>query len=459
MSRRVRNHLFRSVEVLAEGSSIIECLLSERRTEEVIDLLTDCQDLAVALGTRIETLRGMGTNVVPELEKYCELVYELGECVTAAEETTAVYQALTAQVEIVRQALKKEIPDKREAIFIPYKASMWDSLESVWRVAAEDESCEAFVIPIPYFDKNGDGSFGKMHYEGDLYPDDVPVTDWRKYSIEDRQPDMIFFHNPYDEYNTVTSVHPDYYSEKLKEFTDSLVYIPYFMLKEADPQDQAEVEIISHFVQTKGVINADTVVVQSEAMKQIYVNEYLKFAKDLGLTGKHLDRSYQEQRILGLGSPKVDKVLSTKKEKLDVPEEWLELMRRPDGSRRKVIFYNTGLSAMLSGGEKWLDKIEDTFRYMKEQWSDAVFLWRPHPLMHNTIQSMRPHLWERYRKIETAYQAEAWGIYDDTTDLDRAIALSDAYYGDGSSVAQLFEAAGKPAMLQCVEALYDWSNK
>lgn len=451
MSRRVRNHLFRSVETLAEGTSIIEGLLSEGRTKEIIVLLTDCQDLAIALGTRIETLQGTGTGAVSELEKYCELVYVLGERVTAAEETEEAYQDLTAQLEAVRRELEKEIPDKKEAIFLPYKASMWDSLESVWRAADEDESCEAFVIPIPYFDKDSDGGFGKMHYEGDLYPDDVPVTDWRMYSIEDRQPDMIFFHNPYDEYNTVTSVHPDYYSENLKECTDSLVYIPYFMLNEVDPQDQAAVDQMSHFVQTKGLINADTVIVQSEAMKQIYVNEYLKFAKSLGLTGMHLDRGYQEQRILGLGSPKVDKVLNTQKDKLDVPEEWLRLIQRPDGSRRKVIFYNTGLTAMLSYGEKWLDKVEDTFRYMREQWREAVFLWRPHPLMHNTIRSMRPQLWERYIKIESTYQAEAWGIYDDTTDLNRAIALSDAYYGDGSSVVQLFVAAGKPAMLQGVE--------
>ena len=78
--------------------------------------------------------------------------------------------------------------------------------------------------------------------------------------------------------------------------------------------------------------------------------------------------------------------------------------------------------------------------------------------MHNTIRSMRPRLLERYRKIERTYQEEAWGIYDNTTDLDRAIALSDAYYGDASSVAQLFEAAGKPVMIQCAEALHDWSN-
>lgn len=43
---------------------------------------------------------------------------------------------------------------------------MWDSLESVWKKAAADERCEAYVVPIPYFDKNPDGSLGQMHYDG-----------------------------------------------------------------------------------------------------------------------------------------------------------------------------------------------------------------------------------------------------------------------------------------------------
>ena len=85
---------------------------------------------------------------------------------------------------------------------------MWDSLESVWLAAKEDPDCDAYVVPIPYFDRMSDGSFGKMHYEGNLFPDYVDITDWRQYDIEKRYPDIIYFHNPYDGCNFVTSVHP-----------------------------------------------------------------------------------------------------------------------------------------------------------------------------------------------------------------------------------------------------------
>lgn len=57
-------------------------------------------------------------------------------------------------------------------------------------------------------------------------------------------------------------------------------------------------------------------------------------------------------------------------------------------------------------------------------------------------------MWEGYQEIRDRYVAEGWGIYDDTADLDRAVVLSDAYYGDGSSVVRLFQMAGKVVMMQ-----------
>ena len=49
------------------------------------------------------------------------------------------------------------------------------------------------------------------------------------------------------------------------------------------------------------------------------------------------------------------------------------------------------------------------------------------------------------------------GSYDDSADLNRAIAVCDAYYGDGSSVVQLCEEAGKLVMIQDVGVLNNLS--
>ena len=92
-------------------------------------------------------------------------------------------------------------------------------------------------------------------------------------------------------------------------------------------------------------------------------------------------------------------------------------------------------------------------RVFYENRDEVALLWRPHPLLEETIHSMRPQLQAEYEEIRRNYQDEGWGIYDDSADLNRAIALCDAYYGDGSSVIQLCQKAGKPVMIQNVDIL------
>ena len=151
---------------------------------------------------------------------------------------------------------------------------------------------------------------------------------------------------------------------------------------------------------------------------------------------------------MGLGSPKVDKVLSTRKEDLVIPEEWMKVIRKPDGSWKKIIFYNTTVTALLQHNEQYLAKMRDVFRIFYENREEVALLWRPHPLMVSTLESMRPGLLEEYRGIVAEYRKAGWGIYDDTADMDRAVVLSDGYYGDGSSVVWLYQETGKPVMIQ-----------
>ncbi len=95
-----------------------------------------------------------------------------------------------------------------------------------------------------------------------------------------------------------------------------------------------------------------------------------------------------------------------------------------------------------------MEKIKRVFEIFKEHKEEIALLWRPHPLLQATIESMRPELWETYKAILDQYRSEKWGIYDDTADFNRAVAISDAYYGDMSSVVQLYQIIEKPVVIQ-----------
>lgn len=454
MKRYKKKDLLQIVSVLVQVNDSI-ARAAETTVLFEVEEFAKCQEAAINLGSYLETRDDMDyTPMIRILEDYCENIYQMGINIQDENQCRKLAKKIRKQLIQLQNAITYDMPpDKKEVVFLPYKAAMWDSLESVWRAAQEDEQCDAYVIPIPYFDKNPDGSFREEHYEGDLYPEDVPITRYDAYDFEEHKPDIIYIHNAYDNWNLITSVHPKFFSNNLKKWTEQLVYIPYFVLDEVDPDNEQAVEGMKHFCFMPGIINADKVVVQSEDMKRIYINEFLKAAKEHGLQGKHLDRAYLEQKFLGLGSPKYDRVAATKKEDLNVPTEWLKVIEKADGSWRKIILYNTGIAALLVHDEKWVDKIESALKIFRENQDEIALLWRPHPLIESTMKSMRPEILQKYMRLKEHYLAEGWGIYDETADVDRAVVLSDAYYGDASSVVQLYQQTGKPIMIQNVEIL------
>ncbi len=467
---------------MEEAHSQIKKDMEQGNFPSAMGLLEDCQNGGISMGTLIEATEGEGHPTVGLLEEYCELVYriygKLEGALTGGDgfgldnsgkpenlengkdsqnqggrdwNAGKVHKLLRQKLLKVSNSINNDIKVRKEAVFLPYKASMWDSMESVWKAADADRNCDAYVIPIPYYDRNADGNFGEMHYEGDQYPDYVPVIYYGAYDFGARMPDIIFIHNPYDQYNFVTSVAPFFYSENLKKFTDMLVYIPYFVLGEIKPEDTDAVENIKHFCTSPGVFHADRVIVQSEDMKQVYIKVLMDATNDHGEAAK----KYWNGKILGLGSPKLDKVLDTDKDSLTVPEDWLDIIKKPDGSWKKVVFYNTSVGALLQYSEKMLEKMRHVFRIFRENKEEVALLWRPHPLVKATVSSMRPQLWTEYEGLVREYLEEGWGIYDETADVDRAIVLSDAYYGDGSSVVTMYQQTGKPVMIQDVKILQE----
>lgn len=132
------------------------------------------------------------------------------------------------------------------------------------------------------------------------------------------------------------------------------------------------------------------------------------------------------------------------------PNNWKEIVRE-----KKVILYNTGVGSMLSGREKHIEKMKWVFEVFQKH-PEVVLWWRPHPLELGTIQSMIPHLEEQYNELRRWYKEACIGILDESTDLHRAIAISDAYYGDWSSVVELYKATGKPILLS-IDKLKEYS--
>ena len=304
---------------------------------------------------------------------------------------------------------------KKEIVFFPYKASMWDSMESVWMAAAKDDNCDVYVVPIPYYDKNKDGTLGDMHFEGELFPEYVPITDYRSYDVKKRRPDIAYTHYPYDEYNYVTTIDPNYYSKVLFQHVKNLIYIPYFAT--TGGMSTAQRTLPAYFY-------AKYIMIQADCLRQYY------------------DDKIPQERFAALGSPKFDRVIRLCENPPKPPQSWNAQMEG-----KTVYFYNTSLGGMLADTRRFIGKMGYVFSTFLKQ-KDACLLWRPHPLMESTFASVRPDMKPLYDKLKNMFLEYKIGIFDDTPDIENSIALSDVYIGDSAtSVTSLFGVAGKPLFI------------
>lgn len=493
----IKKQCLEMLETLAEANGEIRRLMEGKDWDSVLPFLENCQQSAISVGNAIDRACGgieivkneagdgsnenpgdssagnEGAAAVHALEDYCESLYILHEKVgqeletdgqtgqqrqtpvdmisarqESADDWNRVLQELDTEIEACRKELENNVSTQREIVFLPYKASMWDALEFAWRKKAAESNTTALVVPIPYYDRNADTTLGERHYEIDEFPADVPVISCEDYDFAGRHPDAIYIHNPYDEYNRVTCVDPRFFSRNLKQYTDELIYIPYFVLDEPDLNNQEQMDHLASLAWQPAVVNADRVIVQSEAMRQAYI----KICTEKAGPDQQQDWA---AKIEGTGSPKIDKVKSLKREDFTLPEAWEALIAKPDGGRKKVVFYNTTVSTLLNSNEDLLTKIKNVLAVFYSERKNIVLWWRPHPLMEATLSSMRPELLNEYQDIVSAYKEEGWGIYDDSPDMDRAIACSDAYYGDMSSIVWLYEYTGKPIMIENTGILED----
>lgn len=375
--------------------------------------LQQYQNVVISVGNRIEKclsekLRG---DIISKLEDYCEEIFQLSQCLQDEERYGEQLICLGESHRSIAEGIMR-LPTCKLAVFLPYKYSMWDSLESIYLAADADPNWDAVIMPIPYVERE-EAKEPQWIYEGPELYDGMNTVSFKEFLLSEQMPDVIYIHNPYDGYNIVTSVPRDFYSDNLKQYCKKLVYVPYFF-------NNSELPGIHRNLPTYH--NYDYIVVASDnAARQL--SEYV-----------------DSEKILPLGSPKIDRMLWME-ENYTLPEEWSNRIRG-----RKTVLYNVGLNSLLQNKFQTILKMIYVFNYFKQH-QDVVLWWRPHPLIKSTLKTMCPEFLGAYEALESKFIFEKIGIYDVTSDSNRAIAATDAFIGDYSSMCGLYGVVGKPIYL------------
>jgi len=140
-----------------------------------------------------------------------------------------------------------------------------------------------------------------------------------------------------------------------------------------------------------------------------------------------------------------------------LPKEWYEKIITVNEEGRecckKIVLYATSMEGMFCNSGNVLDKLEHVWRIFQEN-EDVVLWWFPFTLEGDGVKPylpLLPDMAEKFADAVRKYQEMDIGIFDDSGDLERAIYMCDAFYGDKGIVASIVEKTGKCMMYQNYE--------
>ncbi|CEP46516.1 CDP-glycerol:poly(glycerophosphate) glycerophosphotransferase [[Clostridium] sordellii] len=406
-----KNNILKLIQTINEGLDYAKC----KGGVESQSMLLDCFEALMYINSKI-------TGENDDTQKIInEIICKTKETVNLIDNGNKFKESIDTIKEMIfrlSDSIINKIETQIEVVFMPYKVSMWDCMESVWKEAKNDPNCNCYVVPIPYYELDSQENVIKECYEGNMFSKEIDIIPHDLYDLENRQPDIIYIHNPYDELNRLTRIDARYFSSNLSKYTNMLVYIPYFVSGSYfDEADQ------SHFSNSPGALNATKVIVQSDIDKKLYVAN-----------------GHKPDKILSLGSPKFDATIASLEKSFEETKKWDELIKN-----KKVILLNTGLTNLLDYGEKWVEDMEmvlDTF----SKYDSCFLIWRPHPLTTVTIKNMRQDIIGLFNKFLAKIEDAKNIVIDLNSDAYPSISVSDALISDYSSIMLQYMATEKPIL-------------
>lgn len=405
--------------------------------DDITQACADLQQLAIDLGTYMETVKGEGYDIVRLLEKLCEEVYELSTADAGSDMPVDSDKENSAH-EI--RALLNEIKDttyrRREVLFLPFKDDYWDSMDPVYRLMEKDPDTDVCVVPIPYYYKDYKHRLKDMQFKTSGYPDDIKLIHYDGYDYKLRHPDVVITQNPYDDVNEELSLPPFFFSDRLLDITDKLVYIPWFKTYDFTRENEREYINMKHYCTVPGVVNADVVMLDSDILRETYIGKLTDFA------GERTQKLWEE-KIIVRGSDDELKLLGIREDK--GPD-------KVNKTGRKTMVYYPDFSDIMLFGEKAVKKIKTSLDTFLNSVNDLDFIIIKGRFIEDRLKSLKPELYMEYTGLIKASLSEHIRAIDEAdADFDELVESCTAYYGDGGRLAHMFRNAGKPVMIQNYE--------
>ncbi len=380
------------------------------------------QEIAIELGTYIESVKGEGYDLVHDLELFCDKVFELHNKLNESSDVIEIHSILNELINIIDVLNEKQVA-RKEAVFFPFNSDYWYVFDEEYQKCVEDQDMDVYVVPIPYYYKKYDGMLRDMQYDMTSYDSKLPLIHYGDYDIKTHMPDKVYIQNPYDQYNEISSVHPDYYSLNLRRYTKELIYIPWFRTDDFTRDIERAYQNMKAYCIMPGVLYSDKIILQSEIIRERYIE---KLVDALGVDYRQIF----EKRIFARD---------------------IEVKDIKDGSNKnKRLVFMPDFSMFIEYGREFIQKIKRSLGIIGKSKESLELYFVQSSNIKIYLEKLRPELYDEYISIVEEYSKYSWCYIVDDRDINMLVNMCDAYYGDSGILAHRFRNAGKPVMIENV---------
>ncbi|MCR5734213.1 MAG: LicD family protein [Lachnospiraceae bacterium] len=386
-------------------------------------------------GNYMKPYRGGGTHEYPVyIRQENVLLDEIHE----APWTTCKFETL--EVKDMDDTVKADDKVPKDVIFLIAKAENWIFMEKEYEKAKADPDNTVYVIPIPYYYRtNTLGISEEVHYEAAELSRYVEITGFDKYDFFGKKPDVVYFDTPYDTFDAHMVVHPMFYTSRLRVFSKKLIYVSCILTDDYGDDDVKAEKMMEFCINTPGVARADEVIVQSENMRQRYIESLTKWA------GENT-RSMWERKIVSGGRTREEIPEYPHVEDEELAPEWIEALNDKNGNRKKLILVYISISGLIENKDVAIKKLESIFSLFKENTDTVMMYYHPDVNIDKHLAEFDAGLYEEYRKLIDEFISEDYGIFDDGEDDGFMVRLCDGFYGNNGTTMYHFMRAKKPVM-------------
>jgi len=440
VDRSITDRCLAIADTIGKAHARIKYLYDHNEPETAGELLESCQNLAISLGTLIEQRVREAADVVHMLEEYCEHLYEISVDYRGDESISLIDSTINTAVSQLETILKNR---KKEILFLPCMADWWDTMEPEWKRITSDFANDVYVMPIPYLIKGYAGDASVMHDDGALFPEYVRLTAIKDYNIEERHPDVIYIQCPYDGQSRAFVIPEFYHSDKIRKYTDELVYIPCFDVKNPEYEDDKKTAAMKVLIEQPAVYYSDRIVLKNAALRDVYLKVLTQ------ITGKDTV-NYWEGKIISRDEQQEDasNTDESKKRSAKLPMSWDKRI-----GNKKVIIFRVSFAFLAEHQEKAIDKIRNSISTIKENGDSIVCIFSPdEALTFNEIDTDNTFYgwYDDWKSILKDVDSDDSMIYDAENKVYDCLDLVSGYYGSGGRLAHVCAEAGLPVMIMSV---------